>query len=374
MPLNCGTAGTPTISANVGATYTLTLSNGLEDFTWHVIAYPDGEATYVETTPGDTREIEITPGGASFVVARARDACGKIVTWHKSIVSPCVDPGGWTELGVTMPVAIYMFAIAINGSDVWVHGGYDSSSTVLRTTRKFDASTDSWTALVDETGQYREEHSGAIYNNKFYIAFGWDNVPNPKSSLYYFDGATWTYHSPNASVSAAEEAQIQVIGDRVYYHGGWTYKSYLLTSYDNPSLGSGPGVSCYNAPTAVWGGDFFIFSGYNDKIYQWDVSGSTWYTFHTGFPSNFDTMCRSAVIIGNNVYIVLDKDSAYESWLYKFAMDTKTWTPLVEMPRANLKDMGMVAYGNYVYIFGGQYWSGSAWTASDKIYKYDTSA
>ena len=131
--------------------------------------------------------------------------------------------GTWSE-GHALPSGLCAYALAEQGGQVYLFGGWDGS-TYLRQALRYDPAADAWETL-SEMPTARAFHAAGAVGGRIYVVGGFDGEDELDVCEAY-DPATDTWagcpplNAPRAGIGAA------VIGDTLYVIGGG-WRSYLV--------------------------------------------------------------------------------------------------------------------------------------------------
>ena len=146
----------------------------------------------------------------------------------------------WTTLGAAMPNPASNLCAAVMGTDIYIPGGYDASSTDLDVLRVYHTTTNSWSVITTDPLPVALSGVGCTtLNNKLYVVAG-SASGSFKASAYVYDpsataGLRW---STLASKNTADaHLGVVTINGKIYALGG----------YDCPSC-----VEVYDPADGAW--------------------------------------------------------------------------------------------------------------------------
>jgi hypothetical protein len=319
--------------------------------------------------------------------------------------------GGSGTEGTNYPTARSGQITSAVGSKLIFIGGLDSNNDHQNDVWSFDTATNSWALLLGydngNSGQVNINYpEGRAYfgamtlANQVVITGGEDDSLLKRIDVWAFDTTanTWTVLK---SDSASNIGTVQVnypmgrqglsmstIGSNLYVFGGldstnqrhndvWSFNpntnAWTLIKAEN---NGGSGVAGTNFPTersnqtmAAVGTKLYIVGGqdssgnkYND-VWSFDTSSNTWALANGGTGAPHARSDHAMVSIGNTLYLCGGVDGNQFSYnlysdLWSFDTTQNTWTEIAANGNgttspATRADLGMVALGTILYIYGG---------------------
>ncbi|HLF88954.1 MAG TPA: hypothetical protein VI451_08430, partial [Anaerolineales bacterium] len=229
----------------------------------------------------------------------------------------------WSALGAGVPG--YVYAIAVNGIDVYAGGLFNAAGGVgASNIAKYNATTNTWSALGNGTGYkvFALAVSGSdVYVGGYFSAAG--NVPGTQS-VARWNNVTQTWSALGSGIGGYVYA-LAVSGDDVYVGGLFnavngfpsvpnTHNIARWNSSTSTWSALGSGVSSYVYSLAASGDDVYVGGLFNaaggaantHNIARWD--GSSWSALGSG--------------VGGYVYgIAVGADGVYAGGLFNAAGD-----------------------------------------------------
>ncbi len=247
-------------------------------------------------------------------------------------------PLAWNA-GSAVPGGIVRYAHAQCPGDTdsfYIFSGVDGGFSVTANSWRYDADTDTWTALAPiPMGQ--EGPSAVCYEDKIYVAGG-----GGTTQFYIYDIAsdTWASGAPLprnvwGSAMGAYEGQVFMIG----------------------------------------GDDDFFFGGTSNVVNVYDIATDTWTGTGTPMPNAANT--PGFVQLGEYVYVIGGWDDASPganvSVSQRYDMSSDTWElgPAFTIAKA---DFALAATSEYLYAIGGDADGGGPFDASNSVWALDWGA
>ena len=246
-------------------------------------------------------------------------------------------------LSTTLPQTLFDMGIAQVGSEVYLFGGYASSSGSnkrVNTIYKFNIETETMTTLSATLPKALSSMGVAHAGSNIYIFGGSGENGSPLNTIYKFNTDNETISTLTITLPKALSSMgVATVGSNVYILGG--------------SDGSGSPLN---------------------TIYKFNVDTETITTLSTTLSHTLSNM--GVATVGSKVYLFggSEGDDYPSSYIYKFNVDTETISSVTTALLPNiLKDMGVAQIGSNVYLFGGSSYSNSSYSRSENtIYKFNS--
>ncbi|CAG9318789.1 unnamed protein product [Blepharisma stoltei] len=336
-------------------------------------------------------------GNLNFVIFGGKGLNGLLA----SMASLNVTTMAWTKLPKNgdYPFAMYSPQIKYYDGYIYLAGGDDYINGIYNTNfYRYDLASKKWENITDESATYTTRALGGsfIYNNSFYLTFGWSDVAQVDVSEVYKVDLT----DPNFAWSVAEivgtsddPANIPrdsygfaVNGNTFYICGGYysggnlndvvkfdltkTPIIYTSLAYINLS----PSARAYHTMETIEGYIYIFGGAYKDTklndLWKFDPETETWESLS---PNGVIPSARSHHASGSqgNVMFIfggIDSSGQYLDDLYQFDVSSSTWK-LISPSSDTLPSARYAACAVYsipvLYIYGGQtstYISNELWT------------
>jgi len=293
--------------------------------------------------------------------------------WESSASTPVIPYNANAGSAVNVGNEIYVFGGASQGLS-----GYADSLSVKA--YKYNLLTDTWTQLTDIPFNYFGGGATSV-GTDIYLFGGKGSY----KAAYKYDTLTDTYTQLANNPNYFFAMPVIPIGTDIYLLGtnnsqsGYTDRNYKYNTLTNTysRMADIPFNLILGVSVSV-GTDIYLFGGgsYNayNKNYKYDTLTNT-YTQLTNAPRQLQTNIISAVNIGTDIYLFVEKS------LYKYNIPTDTWTQLDNPPHYEPRDNTLVINGD-IYCCGYGYNNTSGTTVysgidiyrfNDKTYQTDNS-
>jgi N-acetylneuraminic acid mutarotase len=272
------------------------------------------------------------------------------------------------ETPMTDATAQHMGASHPNGN-LYVYGGYTSSSTLINSLQIYNTSTDTW-SFGPALGAGGRRGSGFCLgtDNKFYVVSGFSGSFTP--TVYRFDPGTNAWNTlANVSVAAFEGSAASHAG-KVYFIGGMNSSGFPIANvqiYDITantwSFGSAIPVPVRSHEiVATPSGHIYLFGGVltsgaiNTTVYRYEISTNSWSSV-AAMPASLNSFgaCRAAdgniylvggkTIIGNHATPVFNT-----TWIFSPSTNSFSSGPTLPGP---IGEQVAVSTPNGIYSLGG---------------------
>ena len=230
------------------------------------------------------------------------------------------------------------YAIATDGTDIYLFGGYNS--TALTTCAKYTVATDTWSALTS-LGTAKYGMGFCKYGDYVYLAGGYTTGVVNHFYSYSISGNSW-----NTSLTAM------------------------------PAAKNLPTASSWNGFVYVFGGSTTnLDTGATNAVYKYDIAGNSWSTMSTA-PYPTTIIGARSVTVGNYIYTIGGATSAttYQNKLYRYTPSEAgdgSWDTMTDVP-TTIRNCGFANVGDYLYVIGGETGTAST-TNSSRCYRYKIS-
>ncbi len=241
---------------------------------------------------------------------------------------PGVPTASWTA-ATPYSTTIARYAFVQVGEDLYVISGVSSTNAVVKTVRRYNATTNVWTSRADiPVGS--EAPAAAFFNGKIYVADG----ASTAFHIYHIATNTWSNGPPRPVATDSFGAAAGAFNGNVYFVGG-----------DFPPT---PRLSIYNIASNTWS------AGPNA-------------------PSNYQL--GGYAQIGRFLYLIgsfPNPDSVNSTVSMRLDMADNTWStgPVWTPARA---DFALAATGTKLFAIGGDSPGGGLFDASAQVDELDTS-
>ncbi len=241
-----------------------------------------------------------------------------------------------------------------------------------------------WTQLLDFPGSARDDASGFIIGNNFYVGTGLDGGFNAQRDFYMLDLTNETW-STGASLNIGKERQYASgfshnnfgylfggIGPGAMYFQDLMRFDPSTNSWQQmtlmPSLGR-RGSSCF-----VINNEAFIMGGNNpsqansNEVWKYNITNDSWQQMNN-FP--FPGIWRAGGCSVNGMGYVfggIDSTTQYSNRLYSYDSVNDAWTLINTFPNNGRAYTQLVPMGNNIMFFGG-YENGNIY--KDDLWMYD---
>lgn len=252
-------------------------------------------------------------------------------------------------------------AVAIDGN-MFVFGGYGSSSNVLGDLWKYNQAGNSWSQLASATVA-RYCHSAVEIGGKMYVFGGYNG--GVLRTLQVYDPVKNTWSQLADGPDARYNHSAVVIDGKMYVYGGSSASSnqvgtgtlWVYNPVSNTWATLTASANRFNHTAVAISGKMYVFGGvaggnYLRDLWVYTPSTNSWaqLTSATGPRSS-----HTAVALFGKMYVFGGDsggaDSRYRD-LQVFEPDTSTWKQLT--PAADVRtDHSAVAIGNSIYVFAG---------------------
>lgn len=239
----------------------------------------------------------------------------------------------WTP-ATPYPTAVFGYAFAQDGENMYVIGGDDDNQTpYLTAVRRYNASTNVWTSLADiPTGSI--ESVATFYGGRIYV---FTTAPQDAGRFYIYDVASniWS-QGPSRPVTPCFGASVGAFNGKVYVAGGDFNGGGVTT------------LSIYDIATNTWG---------------------------SGPPSPSPIQLAGTAQIGQFLYVIGGYGpgvSSNSDVSMRLDMATNSWSvgPVYNPKRAHC---ALAAAGSKLFAIGGESNGGGAYDAAVQVHELDTS-
>ncbi len=338
------------------------------------------------TTDGKPRFFKSNPAGFTPLSPAAPQVAGD-ESWDRRFLTGLGDPSG----------SPYVFAIAVNGTDVYVGGSFTQAGEIAASNiARWDNLKHHWYALgpgVNNRVQSLVIHGNCLYVGGYFNFAGsvnadelacWNLVTHTWSAIS--SGITQEVITPSVYALALDGSGDLVVGGQFNSIGGVPARNVALfngSTWSALSFGMGSSANSVYALAASGadiyaGGDFTGPCNLCDYVAHWN--GSAWSGIGLGLSGGTAPNVRSIVISGSSLYVGGDFTSASDTVSQKavngIAMfNGSVWSALSTGLPDSLKIWGMTIGADGLYV-GGQFtqtstatvnyvmrWDGAAWQA-----------
>ena len=318
----------------------------------------------------------------------------------------------WSTLtsgGIT-GVSGNVYAIAIDGNNVYVGGGFTTAGNVaVNNIACWNQSTNTWSALTDTntsldgvTGTSVTVYSLAVSSGKLYVGGIFSSAGgNSISNIAVWQSSQWSAMGTGTSTGTTASATVFAIAanaSNVYAGGSFfvaggvvcnriaTWNGSSWASIDNTGSGYGNGLNgtvyaIAKSGNNIYVGGSFVSAGSTlvNYIAKWD--GSSWSALGTGVSGATTNIVNALAISGNNLYVggtFTTAGGVSASNIAIWNMQTSTWSAMGSGLGTSTTVVNAIAVsGSNVYA-GGNFttsgsnsvnriamWNGSTWVSMD---------
>jgi len=310
---------------------------------------------------------QISSGSGALITARAFHSSvayngyiyamgnsGGSISVEYSQLSSNGTPGTWTQISSgagAMITARYWHTSVVYNGYVYAVGGLDGSGNKLTSVEYSllgsNGAPGAWTQISSGAGALntaRVLHSSAVYNGYIYAVGGQDSSNTTIGTIEYAqlgsNGApgAWTQISSGSVLNTARRGHASVAyGGYVYSLGGYNSGGTIIASTEYAQISSvGAGITGkYSTTTSLAAARVGHASvAYNGFVYV--VGGSN----------------NAGTYLSDVIFAAINSDGTLGSW-----STTSSFSGIGSGARSNHV---VVAYGGYMYITGGYFYTGSA--------------
>ena len=372
-------------------------------------AYPDGTpGIYVITKTGEWcyynegwkiggNYIEPDSGGGASITSNIKitgnknDILGTTEHNKLCILSDTGDlsfkvvdkiEGGIEEISTlseVLPQGLRYHCSSIYGDNIYIFGGFNSSSKAVNTIYKFNVNTKTIETLSITLPKTLFWTCCATYEDNIYIFGGSDNK-NKNYDIYKFNCTNQTIETLSVTLpQALYGACCSIYENNIYIFGGYTNSGTISTIYKFNCTNKTISTLSINLPKSLYfaccsnyNSKIYIFGGYSSEIlntiYKFDCQTESITTLTTTLPKTIRHACCSTS--NNNIYIFGGESNNPLNTINKFNCNNETITTLSTIFPHNLYGASCSIYDDNVYIFGGASSGSNAFTT---IYEFATS-
>ncbi len=276
-------------------------------------------------------------------------------------------------------------AVAYNGQvyAVGLSGG-GASNRIYRAPVNSDGTLGSWVWDGNGTNNLAASTSsaGMVVYNKFIYLLGGYNSPNYLNTVQYAainsDGSLGTWNTTTALSSVKDNLSVAIVNGYLYTLGGETTGGTYSNAVEFAKINSDGSIGSWqssanlsvtysNGGTAVWNDRIYLISGRNNGtrgknvLYVTTRSGGG--GINNGWTTSGNTFTarqgHGSVVANGYLYVlggITTGGSRIDSVQYAAIGDdgsVGTWATTTSLPSARA-GIGVVAYGNNLFIFGGK--------------------
>jgi hypothetical protein len=273
----------------------------------------------------------------------------------------------WSSLGTGSSNGVsggfypYVYALAVVGDEVVVGGSFTSAGGVSANhVARFNTQTNTWSSLgtgssngVSSVGGFATVNALAVVGNEVFVGGGFTSAGGVSANrVARFNTQTNTWSSLGTGSSNGVSGGVRalaVVGNEVFVGGSFTEAGGVSANYVArfntqtntwSTLGTGSNNSVNNTVNAlavvgnevVVGGSFTEAGGVSaNYVARFNTQTNTWSSLGTGSGNGVNNRVRALAVVGNEVYVGGDFNSAggvSANYVARFNTQTNTWSSL----------------------------------------------
>lgn len=231
-----------------------------------------------------------------------------------------------------------------------------SADTIVNHVSEFDPST-LLCKKIDDLPAVRSWFGSCLYNNKLYLAGGYNSGYQPVNTVFVYDPDVRKWKMIKPMLEKRTRFSLECIGNKIYAIGGEGVKNFIEVY--SPDKDSWEILKITLPQSLLTNGAVITSTIFEDKIYFWTKENSQFAIFSPkenaiteGPVMPVKNTCFDAIVVNKKIYVACGQnEEKVDDMVYMFDLLENQWYKAGKLPNARF-GCG-IAYYNKMFLFIG---------------------